>query len=188
MIVSQNSQIILTSTLIATALSICLTAFITWRFKIYDFKKDYFREIIKRRINCYENIVHFLDEFVIVSKSQDNGSSYFQCMTDLNLFKNTFSDNLDIAIKNSMWINNNTRRILLEFNSFYEEYIVILNPDNSIEENVIDNIENATKLYPKIHDLKNKLRKNVIIDLKELHKLDFSKLIDDDELLLMKKH
>ena len=154
----------------------------TWLFKKYDFKMQYFKEIINRRIVCYENIIRFLDEFTITNSDNIECLRYYDCMVYRDQFKDVFSVKLEMAIQNSMWINLETRKILSKFHAFYEEYGIQIESDISHKEDTIKYMHLADSEFIKIQSLVDELKLNVVKDLKSLHKLTFSELVEKKKI------
>lgn len=169
-----NTTSIITIILSSSLLSAILTGLITWLIKRYDFRQEYYKELIKRRIECYEHVENFLGGFTIVGYVRENGSRYYNCMVDEKTYMDVFIKDLGVAIKFSMWINNETCKLLGKFNSFAFDYNqLIIGRDISSKDDEERMIIQASCHYVEIQKLKDELRMCVIKDLKRLHKLDF---------------
>lgn len=170
-----NTVSIISIVLSSSLLSATLTGFITWLIKRYDFRQEYYKELIKRRVECYEHIENFLGGFTIVGYVREDGSRYYNCMVDEKTYLDVFIGDLGIAIKFSMWINNETCKLLGKFNSFALEYNqLIVGRDINSKEDEEKMILQASSYYLDIQKLKDELKISVMKDLKKLHKLDFS--------------
>lgn len=173
-------ELLNTHSFLTTILSFLFGVLVTWLFKKYDFKMQYHKEIINRRIVCYENIIRFLDEFTVVSSDNTEGLQYYECMVHNHLFDEVFCENLEKTIKNSVWINKETRNILLRFHNFYDDYKIQIQDDISHEEEMIKHKRSADAEFKRIRNLSCELRLHVVTDLKRLHKLKFSELVENN--------
>lgn len=168
---------IVTIILSSSLISAIITGFITWLIKRYDFRQEYYRELIKKRIECYGTIEDFIGGFTIVGYVPEDGSKNYNCMADNDDYVNVFIKDLGIAIKHSMWINNETRKILGEFNSLSLEYNqLIVGREISNRDDEIELMKIASKFYNEVKELIIRLKKSTIDDLRNLHKLDFKKI------------
>jgi hypothetical protein len=167
---------IITIILSSSFLSAIMTGCITWLIKRYDFRQEYYKELTKKRIECYGNIEEFIGGFTLVGYIPEDGSKYYTCMADSNDYVDVFIKDLGIAIKHSMWINNVTRKILGEFNNLSLEYNqLIVGREISNEDDEIELMKLASRFYKQVQELLTRLKKSTINDLKNLHKLDFEK-------------
>jgi len=163
LVVNSNSF----STLIAGCVSALVSYFISVRLKKLDFRNDYYKEILKKRLASYEYIEMQLAVLKSVVLDEDDGKAYHVMFS---YGENQFFDyqkNLLMSISMSMWIDEETNENLEKLNDlFYNLNLKV--SDKSTEEM----IEIGKKYYNLISDLRFKLENSTKKGLYNLHDID----------------
>src|SRR5690606_29953857 len=98
-----NSEQIITLVLTSSVLSALLTVFFQWIFKFLDYKLDFKKKIIDKRINAYENIDLITWQLGFVTQDGETAwSGIFSSEKDFDNFIVT----LTLARKNKIWLSN----------------------------------------------------------------------------------
>tara|TARA_R110002033_G_C3788421_1_gene230073 strand:+ start:35 stop:595 length:561 start_codon:yes stop_codon:yes gene_type:complete len=103
--------LVLTSSLISSL----LTVFFQWIFKFIDFKNDFNKKIIDKRLNAYEKIENTI--WSLSLKTQDGNKAWLTILSSSEYYNN-FTVNLVFNIKQSIWISNELNSKLTELNVF----------------------------------------------------------------------
>ncbi|MFA6922879.1 MAG: hypothetical protein WC223_01375 [Bacteroidales bacterium] len=161
-------SIILTSSLLSSG----LTGFLTWLIRKNDYKNEYYKELIRKRLEAYEFLENILGHLSITTYEENTKEKYHVLFVDKQLYAELFKQ-IAIALKFNLWISENTRKTLIKLNVFQIE----------IGNNVLNiNIPNETIIpvaienYAKICEIRKELRNNILDDFKNLHKVNFENL------------
>ncbi|MBS2101138.1 hypothetical protein [Carboxylicivirga linearis] len=156
-------KIALSSSVIAGIVSAIVSYFITLKLKKYDFKTEYFKEILKKRLTAYqyiENQIGILKGVVI----DDDRKSYHLIFDNGETKFLEYQQNLFIAISYSLWIDDETVKDLEKLNSLF------FNLNNHVHDKNNDEIVMIGKeYYQRISDLRFKLENSVKRGLYNLH-------------------
>ena len=161
-------KIILTSTLIASIISSIVSALISIKLKTLDYKNEYYKRILTKRLNAYQ----FLERQISVLKSTvlgDDGKPYHLIFSYGEDKFQEFQENLFLAMAYSIWINNVTVEKMEKLN----EIFFMISRKYQIVDGT-DLIEVGKKYYNQIANLRNDIEISVRNDLINLH--NFSKL------------
>ncbi|MFN6380353.1 MAG: hypothetical protein ACK4WD_13825 [Flavobacteriales bacterium] len=163
-----NSSEILTSTLIASVVSVLINFGVSRILKKIDFKHEYYKKVIDKRIAVYDCIE---DQIMILKLSVID-------VRDLKVYHRIFSlgeklyeestEPISKASLNSLWINLETREKVLELkNLLNEAFLEGIYDDKAL-------ISYGKKHYEKIYTLRDEIEVLIQKDILELY--DFSKL------------
>jgi len=156
--------LILTSSVIAAIVSAIISAIVSIKLKHLDYKNDYYKEIIRKRLNAYQ----FLETQVAVLKSTvfddyDN-KPYHMIFSSGEKELTNFQKNLFLAISYSIWIDEKTTSTMETLNEVF--FHISLKIEQS--ENLTDL---GKEYYKEIAGLRKTLEENVRDDLFNLHNL-----------------
>ena len=162
---SELIKVILTSSLIAGIFSAIVSAIISIKLKNLDYKNEYFKQILKKRLYAY----NLLESQIAVLKSTvlgDDAKPYHMIFSfDENKLID-FQKNLFGAMSHNLWINEDTIQFMEKLNELFFK----------ISEKIEGNIHNqlvqiGKEYYFEIADLRNLLEDSVRKDLLNLHNL-----------------
>ena len=154
--------LILSSTVIAGIISVIVSAIVTLILKHLDYKNEYYRIIINKRLIAYE----FLERQIAVLKSSIIDESDKQLYNSIfahgtNKFYE-FQQNLFAAISYSFWINDKTSELMSELNYLLVNLGYQYDLDNEL-------IKAGKAKYKEIVKLRKKLEAALKKDLYDLH-------------------
>jgi len=160
----EQIKIIFTSTLVASIVSILVTYIVTLRLKRIDFRNDYYKVILTKRLKAYQ----FIEAQIAVLKStvveEDDGKPYHVIFSYGEEKCIEFQQNSLIAISYGLWIDDETMKELENLN---ELFFSIDNQINLKTQKEI--IEIGKKYYREISDSRIALEKSLKKGLYELH-------------------
>jgi len=163
--------LILTSSVISSL----LTGLITWIVRKYDYKREYYHEIIKKRLASYDLIENFISGFVWVVGDVSTGKKYYRCLVDKDTYVHLLIKDLANAIKFSIWVDKGSQKLLHKFNDFMFNYNQYIFNDNLAEDELI---EHAIQAYEVVHKLKTDLNNSILKDIQNLHHIKFKNLLE----------
>lgn len=156
-------NIILASTVISGITSALISYFISIRLKNHDYKNEYYKKILDKRLNAYQ----YLETQIAVMKTtvmDEDANAYHYIFGEGTDGVIKFHQNLIIAMSYSLWINDKTVKIMEDLN----QYFFLISEINDKDEIV----KRAKRDYNKIADLRKKLESAVKNDLFNLHNLN----------------
>lgn len=162
-------EIILTI-LSSSVLSAVLTSFFNWRIHNSNYKKDYYRKILDKRLEAYEslnNLINRLSDIVYIEKGVVHA-----LLCNSKSFDYIISQ-YHIAMEKRYWFGEETGHKLTEFGVFlFNEISGQI--DDSLPEEVLDQkyIELGIQHFDKISEFKQSLKYTVNNELKKLYKID----------------
>lgn len=129
-----------------------------------DFKNEYYKEILKKRIKAYEFIERQIAVMKTVVLDKTDGKPYHLILSeDENTF-HEFQKDLGLAISYSLWIDGKTSKTLDELNQlFYEINNLIIDKSKSEVENI------GKQYYQSIADYRIRLELDLKKGLYDLH-------------------
>ncbi|MDT0690870.1 hypothetical protein RM549_13815 [Salegentibacter sp. F188] len=148
-------KIILASSLIAAIISAVVSYFTSVKLKSLDFKNDYYKEILKKRLNAYELIENqiILLKTVVLGDDQKPYHIIFGS-GDKKFFE--FQQNLHLASVHGLWIDPKTTKSLEKLNSLFFNLNIKVHSKSDIEIETI-----GKEYYQKISDLRFTLENDV---------------------------
>ncbi|WP_339700911.1 hypothetical protein [uncultured Marixanthomonas sp.] len=160
---SETIKILLASGVIAGIVSAIISYLTSIRLKKMDFRNEYYKEILKKRLNAYE----FIENQIAVMKSvvlDDDGKPFHLIFGQGESKFYEFQQNLMLAISYGLWIDNETHETLDEINNLFFN---LNNHVNKKNDSVIEEI--GKKYYNRVSELRMKLEKNAKKGLYDLH-------------------
>lgn len=159
-----NLNLILTSSLIAGIVSAIVSYFISVRLKNLDFRNEYYKEILKKRLTAYQYIESqiMVLKSVILDKKDNLPYHLIFSYSDREFFD--YQKNLIMAINYSLWIDNKTTNILEKLNELFYSLNIKTKGSTEIE---MQNI--GKQYYQKISDLRFELENSTKEGLYDLH-------------------
>lgn len=162
-----NLNLILTSSLIAGIVSAIVSYFISVRLKQLDFKNEYYKEILKKRLIAYQYIETQLAVLKSVVLDEEDNLPYHSIFSYGEEEFFDYQKNLIMAISYNLWIDEKTSNILEKLNDLFYSLNIKASGLSEIEmynlgkkyyQNISDlrfELENSTKegLY-NLHDIK----------------------------------
>lgn len=163
---------IITLILTSTVVSSIITGIVSYLIQNNSYKKEYYKEIIKKRIIVYENL-EILYSIMLIAVKDDDGRKVHSFFKEQKYF-DTFFDSINISKQNGLWLSQKTSDILSLINSLYIDISFKIGYENIGNPKSIEYGKNNFEL---ISNLTKELRRNILLDFKEFHKLDFDNLI-----------
>jgi hypothetical protein len=156
-------NVVLASSVVAGLLSVIVSFITTLWIRKYDFKADYYKEILKKRMDAYQFIENQISVLKAVALGDDKRPYHMIFSYGEDAFLE-YQKNLFAAITSTLWIDDKTSLILEELNSLF------FNLNNHINQKTDDEIEEIGKeYYNRISDLRFKLEMSVKVGLCNLH-------------------
>ena len=158
-------KVVLTSSLVASVFSAIVSAIVTIKLKQLDFKNEYYKKVLDKRMAAYG----YIEAQIAVLKS--SVLDEFDRKFYHNIFSYNYDDflsfqqNLYIAMSYGMWFNEETLKNMENLNNKFFE---ITNQASNDSANLIPL---GKKYYPIIVELRNKLEYSVRNDLLALYDL-----------------
>jgi len=160
---SETIKILLASGVIAGIVSAIISYLTSIRLKKMDFKNEYYKEILKKRLHAYE----FIENQIAIMKSvvlDDDGKPYHMIFGQGESKFYEFQKNLMLAISYGLWIDNKTSETLDEINNLF------FNLNNHINKKSDSEIEEIGKeYYNRVSGLRIQLERDVKNGLYDLH-------------------
>ena len=144
----ENLNIILTSSLVAGIISTFVSYFVSVRLKQLDFKNEYYKEILKKRLMAYQYIETQLAVLKSVVLDENDNLPYHSIFSygDVEFFD--YQKNLIMAISYNLWIDEKTTNILEKLNDLFYSLNIKTNGLSEIEMHSL-----GKKYYQKISDI-----------------------------------
>tara|TARA_R110002012_G_scaffold99170_2_gene237084 strand:+ start:1896 stop:2444 length:549 start_codon:yes stop_codon:yes gene_type:complete len=157
------TTIILTSSLIAGVISSLISFFISVTLRKMDFRNDYYKEILKKRLYAYQ----FIENQIVVMKAVvlgDDGKPYHMIFSQGEEKLLEFQKDMGLAITYSLWIDDKTSNSLDELNNLF------FNINNQVYGKSEDDvIKIGQKYYQKVADFRISLENDIKNGLYDLH-------------------
>lgn len=160
----ENLQLILTSTFVSGIVSVLVSYIISIKLKKIDFKNEYYKEILKKRLFAYQYIESQLAVLKTVVLDESDNKPYHMMFSysDVEFFD--FQKNMVMAISYSLWIDDETTENLEKLNElFYNLNIKTAGKSNA------QLIDLGKKYYQHISDLRFQLENSTKRGLYNLH-------------------
>jgi hypothetical protein len=167
-----KTEFILTIILSSSLLSAFITGIITFIIHNQNFKKDYFKELLKKRLSAYESVENIYSILNVVGKDDDNRKYHF-CLKSSDSVANLLLL-LSTALKQSAWIKQDTINYLVIVNSLINE---IYRKSESTPFKTQEYLEFIKSEYEIVSSLKDDLGKSMISDYSSLYKVNLKEVI-----------
>lgn len=156
-----------------------ITFLVNWFIKLFDYKNDYYKKIIDKRINAYEKLEQFIGELDIERDNNYNGKTYYcyNFLSELDMCLSAAKRSADICGLNS-WF---SVKLENQVNSFNEKLVDVANEmNNKAREAKIDKkidlqreiYQIACKYHNEIKELIFNLKAEIIKDRLKLHEVE----------------
>ena len=163
----ENLRLILTSTIVAGIVSAFVSYIISIKLKKLDFKNEYYKEILKKRLVAYQYIESQLAVLKTVVLDESDNKPYHMMFSysDVEFFD--FQKNMFMAISFSLWIDDETTDNLEKLNElFYNLNLKIGGKSNG------ELVDLGKKHYQHISDLRFQLENSTKRGLYNLHDIE----------------
>ena len=159
----------------SSVLSAILTSIFNWRLHNANYKKDYYKKILDKRLDAFEKVQSLTGKLSIQAQLDD---CVIPTMSYNEEFYQAFVFFLSTTIDSSFWLDNETSSKLTELNVFLL---------NNFSNNINHNLDEDLKAYKyqtlgnvhsdKLRQFRKDLQSLINKELKHLHKVDkfFSK-------------
>lgn len=173
----ETSKLIITI-LTSSVISAALTSYINWIIQKNNYKNDYFKKLIEKRLKSYEAIGVIIEEFKSVV-SLEGGAKFHGFFCDG--YDETILAHKDLIREiNVFWLNEGTKELFYDFcNLIHDNIINEIKPDKRTEDKQL--ITLATKNYQQIEKIRLELVQTIKSDFMQLHNLE--KFIKYDSML-----
>lgn len=160
----ENLNIILTSGLVAGTISTIISYIVSVQLKRVDFKHEYYKEILKKRLSSYQYIEAQLALLKSVVLDEDDSRMYHIIFSYGEEKLLEYQKNIHLAMSYSLWIDENTVRKIEELNELF------YNLNNKVNDKTDDEIIGiAKKYYQNISNLRFELENATKKGLYNLH-------------------
>lgn len=154
----------------SSVLSSILTSYFNWRIHNSNYKKDYYKKILDKRLDAYESLnilINRLSDLVYTDNSVIHGIVSNEESFDF------FISTLHSTMQKSYWLSDKTGHKLTEFGTFLFNNITG-HIDESVSKEVIERKYNELALanYESINKFKLSLKQMANFDLKNLYDVD----------------
>ena len=157
---------IISSSAIATVVSLLGTHIINYYSKKADFKHEYFKLVIKKRLEAYEQLEFLIAALKTSALADEDQKPYHICFFSSENYSD-YTAHLRLANSHNLWLNGIVSDSLSDLTSIFNQI--------NFEFDTLDESELITarkKYYIRIADLRTDLENHVRTDLLTLH--DFS--------------
>lgn len=157
------ATIVLTSSLIAGVVSSVISYIISIRLKKLDFKNEYYKEILKKRLRAYEFIENQIAVLKSVVLGEDKRPFHMIFAQGEEKFLE-FQRNMHLAISYGLWIDDKSSKTLDDMNNLF------FNLNNHIHQKSDSEIEKiGQEYYQKVADFRIQLENDLKRGLYDLH-------------------
>ncbi|WPP52165.1 hypothetical protein [Catalinimonas niigatensis] len=166
MLSPESLNLLLTSTVIAGILSAIVSAIVSIKLKDQDYRHEYFKKILDKRLEAY----HFIETQIAGMKSSvldENARAYHLIFAYGKDKFYEYQHNLFVALSYSMWINDRT---VVHMEKLDELFFNISRRIDETDDNTL--IILGKDYYREISDLRQTLEGAVRNDLLNLHDLN----------------
>lgn len=150
------------SHILVALLSAGLTFLTTWRIKKIDYRNEYYKNIINKRLQAYqfvENQIAVLKSSII--DSEDKLAYHVIFSFDRDKFFE-FQNNTHLALSQSVWLDEITIKNIEKLNEFFFQ----INEDSS------DLVKLGKQYYHKLAGLRNEIEKSLVAEIYQLHEVE----------------
>ncbi|MCM0721634.1 hypothetical protein NBH15_25610 [Parabacteroides sp. W1-Q-101] len=165
---------VIQTTLVSSVAAILVSEFLRlYRDKVL-YKMEIQKELIKKRIEAYDQLEHIIAGLSIVARDED-GRRY-HCIFVRKVLCETFMKDVGTALKYNLWYSNEIIDLLTEMNGVIN---LIVEPGYGFEETpeFYERKElQGMSMYEPIRAIKERLIAQMGFDLREMHRLDFKGL------------
>jgi hypothetical protein len=160
---------IITLVLTSSAISAGLTAFVNWIIQKRNYQNDYFKKLLDKRIDAYEEVEDLASRMTNIVRLGNGKTCNFFCFAGYKHFTE-FLISVRVPIKKSFWLSDNISSMLTELNIFLLNEI-----ENKIDENG-DKDEQLIELgalnIEKFRTMRKNIQAELYKDLKDLHNIE----------------
>jgi len=160
----QIIPIVLTSSFLSSV----LTSAINWLIQKNNYKNEYYKKILDRRLDAYENVETLIASMKVLIHSESGQLCNDFCSFGKSKFDG-YMNSIVLVITKSLWLNPEISNLLSEYNVF-----LLQNIEYKIDKNINcdDELERLGILNrDKIQDFRHKIENLLYKDLKNLHKI-----------------
>ena len=160
-------QIVLTSSLISGTVSAIISYFVNLRMKKLDYKNEYYKILIKKRLDAYQFVENQTAVLRNIAFDEDDNHAYHLMFAYGEDKCIEFQQNIMIANSKGLWIDEATSKTLDEFNHLF--YSI----NNKIHNKSKEEIEKIGKdYYKQMSNLRVKLENNLRKGFNDLHNVE----------------
>jgi hypothetical protein len=153
--------IVLTSSVLAAG----LTSFVNWWIQRNNYRNEYYKKIIEKRMAVYDSVNQVLSRLQIISISKGGKKSH-GAFNQLDQYSD-FMVRLAYASLEGLWLSSDFATLLTDFNAFLYSKFNLVSVADDINIEAIREI--AEENYQEIAILKEGLRDQILKDLTTLH-------------------
>ena len=177
-----NWTIILSSVAIGSIVAAIISGLLNMLIQDRDYKRDYYKLIISKRITAYQYIETQLNVMKVAVATEGGGYYMMFGNTSNDFFQ--FQTNLAFALANSLWLSPETINALEKLNEAFFEI------NDKITDNIVDNIKIGQEYYHQLAKLRIEIEnclKNDMLSLYKVHKFLKLKTIRKDRIFNIAK-
>lgn len=158
---------VITLIISSSVLSAILTGLVNLRIQNLNYKREYYKKLIERRIDAQEQILNLTNELKIQVKLDDGKLCNRICATGEQYFQ-SFSILIASSANISFWLSIELSDILLDFNIFILNEITHEVRGDSQEERDHSLIALGLQHHQELRDYRNKIEKQLMNDFAKL--------------------
>lgn len=155
---------IVTAVISAIVTNVCL-----WWHKKADYKRDYYKKIVDKRIKAYEAVEKMVAHLNKTARVEDENKKFLACCYPMNNTKKFFEDMAEVE-KYRLWLERDCRECLDRINTIMEPFYTFYstNEINMSGKRCSKAIEVCPYLEKERDELRDIIKKNII----KLHDVD----------------
>lgn len=153
---------ILSSSILTALFTSIITGWFDVLLKNKEYQNDYFKEVIKRRIEAYGYIDTQISVLKISAYDETDSKIYHLVFAYSEEDFYDFQKNLGSALSKGIWINTQTKEILSDLSSVFLKVTSEFDPKTHL-------VEGGKKYYEEIVSIRNRLENTFCKDMAELH-------------------
>lgn len=127
-------------------LGACITGLINWCLNRKNYRDDYYKKIIDKRIEAYENINSFIESIAVeedflipddIECKRVTKLEYFSCCRDFETLNNTLEKTMMLA-KYLGWLSSDARHTFIQINNLFSDmYKLFTTPNKETIRNTV---------------------------------------------------
>lgn len=158
--------LILSSSAVAAIVSSVCSYIIQRSALTKSYKQDYYKMVIKKRMECYEYIETHLEVMKMTTIDCKTGEGYHSMFGFNKEDCRKMQIELLLVISHSMWLSDAMLKTFTELNK------LILTIDSELNDDVENNIRIGKRYYKQLSDIRIEIENNMKVDLQTMYDVD----------------
>jgi hypothetical protein len=180
---------VITLVVSSSVLAALLTGFVNLRIQNLNYKREYYKKLIDRRIDAQENILNLINQLRILVKLDSGKLCNRICATGEDHFIN-FTLHSASSVEISFWLSSDLMGIIQDFNIFLLDEITHEIRGTNKEEREESLVELGILHHETIRDFRSKMEEQLMKDFASMANVKSfvkSKNMTKDKLYILKK-